>query len=159
MIRPFKLKTNMSYVVNFFSFQGLIVSYLYKDFGGARKTNAVPCIVYFLILLRGKCRAKVGVAFYNYYSFRKVSFLFMRFRQLLFFNIAVNKILSFVFFQFISFFRISHLILGKSQSYKMWKMVWTTIEVLHTLPLNNTVITYSKKYFQLYPTRCQFKIH
>ena len=95
----------MSYVVNFFSFQGLIVSYLYKDFGGARKTNAVPCIVYFLNLLRGKCRAKVGVAFYNYYSFRKVSVLLMRFRQLLFFNIAVNKILSYcflsIFFHFI----------------------------------------------------------
>ena len=101
MIGPFKLKTNIC--SELFSFQGLIVSYLYKDFGGARKTNAVPCIVYFLNLLRGKCRAKVGVAFYNYYSFRKVSFLLMRFRQLLFFNIAVNKILSFVFFQFFSF--------------------------------------------------------
>ena len=159
MIRPFELKTNIC--SELFSFQGLIVSYLYKGFGGAKENQCSSLHCIFSNFAQGQMQSKSGGCIL-YLLFISQSFVFVHEVSLVIvFQYCGKQDFEFCFLSifFISFFRISHLILGKSQSYKMWKMVWTTTEVQHTLPLNNTVITYSKKYFQLYPTRCQFKIH
>ena len=63
--------------MNFFHSKVLLSPTYTKVLEVQRKTNAVPCIVYFLILLRGKCRAKVGVAFCDYYVFISQSFVFV----------------------------------------------------------------------------------
>ena len=59
--------------MNFFHSKVLLSPTYTKVLEVQRKTNAVPCIVYFLILLRGKCRAK-GLHFVTIIHFAKFRF-------------------------------------------------------------------------------------